>query len=248
MTVVAVEPADLGSWEAAFCTGCRREMDPRVLVDLDAEPGGYDGDARGPHVVHLTATPPEGPGDGPTECGWVREAIWSGRFLVEVGTGEVLAVEQPEGFAVRDRASAEWVLERIFDAEADDAALEERKRILVRNIERMQEAQRRRAAWLRRRFEPELREWARAELEGKRGRTIRTPFGTLSFRKGRRRVVVEDEDGAVAWARRHRPEAVRVEERLLVSRLAEGDSPDGCRIVPPEDAFEIRCVPGPGRS
>jgi hypothetical protein len=220
--------AEFEEWDAAWCCSCQTEV---------GEPSAFTQGV----FAHV------GP-NGILGCGPVVEAVWSGRYLIDVSTGEVLAIEQPAGFTVRDQASAEWVLERIFDAESQEAALGERLRIIAKNIVEMQAAQRRRVEWLRKRFEPELRQWAEHELEGKRTRSIRTPFGTLSFRKGQRKVAVDDEAPAVEWAEKNRPDAVKVTKKLLVSALEEGDCPPGCRIVPPEDRFKIECVPDRARA
>lgn len=173
-------------------------------------------------------------------------------LYVDRDTGEIVGVatanESGGGFRVRDRASAEWVLERIFEAESEYDALKRRLDTYARNIFDMQAEHARRAKWLRKRFGDELEAWARAELEGQKQRTVRTPFGRLSFRKRKARVVVTDEDAVLAWAKVNESNAVKVIEKFLVSEvradrlrvwLTGGPVPPGFAIEPEHDTFKI---------
>lgn len=190
----------------------------------------------------------------------VAPAVEHGDYIVNPATGEVLGLLEDEALAgddglfhVTDRPSAEWVMERIFEAYAEVAALERRKRIILANLEDMAKVHERRAMWLERRFSAELEAWARSELEKKKGRTVKTPFGVLRFRKKPGRVVIVDEQTAKRYARDYHSEALKVEERLLISKLALPD--DFFEHVAPEvsglawegESETFAIVPGSGK-
>lgn len=172
-----------------------------------------------------------------------------GGALVDVDTGEIVGVarmdetDPQEPFRVRDQDSAEWVLERILEAESEADALGRRKALIVDNLDRMQREHTRRAEFFRERFGPQLEEWARGQLNGKKARTLRTPYGSLAFRKKAARLVIEDEEQAIADCLDNAPDAVKTTYRLLVSMLPAGVVPKGCRVEPGGDSFRIEVLP-----
>jgi len=177
-------------------------------------------------------------------------------LLVDELTGEILGVAPGAGvdtargslFRVRDRDTAEWVLERLFEAESEILALDRRLETYTRNIEAMKAEHERRASWLRERFGDELREWAGSELAGQKKRTVRTPYGSLSFRKLAARVVVKDEAAAIEWAKANQSNAVKVTEKFLISAVPSermqlwqngGPRPPCFDVEPERDHFTI---------
>jgi hypothetical protein len=160
---------------------------------------------------------------------------------VDLATGEVVGLvrEAEQPFRVDSRGAAEWILEMLLTAESETAALEVRKRVVIDNIESMQRDHERRAIWLRERFGPELEAWARSELEGKKQRTVKTPWGRLSFRRRKARLVVDDESKAIAWAVDNCAEAVKTTSKFLVSQVPDELMPDGCHVEPERDGFSI---------
>lgn len=173
------------------------------------------------------------------------KVIQHGDYLVDIETGEVLGMVGTERFCVHDRDSAEWVLRKLWDAEAEVAAIRARRKVLLDNLEAMEAEHQRRVEWLRWRFGPELEEWATDELEGKKVRSIKTPFGTLSFRRKPPRVVVTDEARAIASLEEAGyTDAVKVQRSVLVSMLPDGwvslQRPDGFSVEAGSDGFSIK--------
>lgn len=173
-----------------------------------------------------------------TEPGIIRH----GDYLVNEATGEItgLAVDQEAPFRVHDQSSAEWVLEKLHEAESQVAAIAARRSVLLANLEAMERPIMHRVEWLRMRFGRELEEWAKRELAGQKVRSVRTPFGALSFRKVKAQLVVDDEKQAAAWAKAQAPEAVKVTEKFLVSRVPAGAVPPGCHIAPARESFTVK--------
>lgn len=154
-------------------------------------------------------------------------------LIIDLDSGEVLGVVT-EGFRVTDEASADWVLERIASAEAD--ALRDRA-LLASVAERLEakiKASERRAEWLRSRFGPELEEFARAGLEGSKSKTLKLTWGSLSFRSKPAALKIVDQEKAVKWAEMFDHEAVKVEKRVLVTKM-HPDWADALQVAPPEE-------------
>jgi hypothetical protein len=157
-------------------------------------------------------------------------------LLVDLATGEVLGVAN-EAFSVKDAASAEWVLERIAAAEADalrDKALLDSVKERLESKIRASES---RAEWLRGRFGEELSEFARAELQGGKSKTLKMTWGSLSFRSKPSALKIVDQEKAVKWAEAYVPESVKVEKKVLVSQL-RGDWVEALSIAPPHELDE----------
>ena len=163
-------------------------------------------------------------------------------FIVDTETGEVLGHAQAhERFVVDSSNAAEWVLERIQAADADVAACDARLKAISENIAAMRKEHEKRKDWLLMRFAAELEAFAAAELDGKKTRTFKTPFGSLSFRTAPGSVKVLDMEEAVKWAKMYEPEAVKVTETVLVSKVTHPNSlPDCFEVSGPADKFYIK--------
>jgi hypothetical protein len=141
-------------------------------------------------------------------------------FYIDADTGEVLGMMEPaERFHVHDQHSAEWVLSKRFDIEARKYALERQKAALIANMDVLIAEQDARLKWLDMRFAGELRDWAAQMLAGLKTRTLKTPFGRLSFRKTPAKITVVDADKALEWAWEHHPQAVKTSHRFLISEV-----------------------------
>jgi len=140
-------------------------------------------------------------------------------YLVDPETGEVLGLAStptPE-FEVTDVDSAEWVLAKIGEADAEILKLQ---LMLNGSIERMTKrikAQQRRSDYLRARFEPGLTEVARKNLP-KSGKTWNALNGSVAFRATKDRVDVpkENTDQAIGWLKKKGlNEAIKTTESIL---------------------------------
>ena len=154
---------------------------------------------------------------------------WHDDYLIDTNTGEIVetwhGVQNPtaEPFRVDSLVAAEWVLDRMARREAALVALDKRRLAIIHNLDALANTEQRALDGLHRRFDAELEAFARAELEraGGRTKTLRTAFGSISFRivKASRRIV--DMAAAVAWAKRWTPQAVRVKEDVLLSEMEQ---------------------------
>ena len=157
-------------------------------------------------------------------------------YTIDEETGEMTA-EVP-AFAVKDAASAEWVLERIQQLDAQEAALKARQEAILANIQTERGRIDARKKGLLFRFEGQLAEFARENLpKGKKSWVC--PFGTLGFRTSKGSTKVLDKDVALAWAQDNAPEAVKVEMSVLVSKLPDVELPPCFEVTQPEDRFYI---------
>jgi hypothetical protein len=117
-------------------------------------------------------------------------------------------------FVIHDRATAAWAIGKINAARAE---LEYRKQAAADWID---EAERELERLEKRFSSEELRRWGEANLpDGKKTLILKT--GRLEYRNQPARFVVTDEAKAAAWAKKHLPTAIKVEERLLRSVLID---------------------------
>lgn len=198
--------------EPRFCRGCETFIEPDEWIPRK-------------NLIEPTFHGVSAGDDQMRRCGPLVEAITSGSLVFSPTTGEVFAIRTPgEKFEITDRDSAEWAMERIFEAEADLEALIRREEILLENLRSMRHPIEKRVEWLRARFAGELEEWARAELEGSKTRTVKTPFGKISFRGHGARISIADHDRALEWAKAREDvpdEAIKITEKLLISKIPE---------------------------
>lgn len=142
-------------------------------------------------------------------------------YWIDPETGEVVGVVEPKPeFRVDSRQAAEWVLQKLMDAEADVFAIQAREKAVLDNLAAQKKAAARKAEWLRARFGPELEEFARQELAGQKGKTLTLDYGKVSFRAVAGKVTVADE----ARAMESFPEAVKVTKSLLISQVPKAQA------------------------
>lgn len=164
-------------------------------------------------------------GDGPTDA--PDNHVWRNGVLYDAETGEILGTVHEHEFHVDSVEAAEWVLERIGEREAAILARQEHLKAIVANYDAMQRADERELAALHGRFDPELTAFALGVLEaqGWRTKTLRTLFGSISFRTIPARLRVIDAAAALDWALAHIPECVRhtVNDRDVIAALQRFD-------------------------
>jgi hypothetical protein len=117
-------------------------------------------------------------------------------------------------------------MNRLSSAEADVLAETKRLQAVVANVEKLLALKNRRVEWLKARYELSANDVAEGLLPRKPDGTFRTktytcPWGQVAFREVKPKVVVNNPQLAVAWAKSHAPDAVKVAESILVSKLPE---------------------------
>ena len=76
-------------------------------------------------------------------------------------------------------------------------------------------------------------------------KTYRCVYGTVSFRKKNPRIVVKDDEKAIAWAEANVPEAVVTTKKVLVSKVSIENLPadtDAFEVIPAEESMAIKTL------
>jgi len=147
----------------------------------------------------------------------------------------------PPALTVRDAESANWVVRKIVEARAYAERCE-----LWAEHEKMRA--RREEDFLMLRFGRELRDYARASIaeHGDRRKSVALPAGTIGFRRAGAKLVIEDEEAVLRWARKTQPNLVVIQESISKSGLTQyfeetGEiPPGGVRVEPEKDKFYIK--------
>ena len=146
-----------------------------------------------------------------------------------------------DSFAVTDDVSANWVVRKINEARAysqrcsDWCANEQSK---ARRTEEF-------FLW---RYGDQLLRWAQAKIveQGGQRKSVNLPAGAVGFRRESAKVVVDDEQAVIRWAKTNCPALVTVMEKLSKSALNEhiektGELPTaGVHIEPERERFYVR--------
>lgn len=142
-------------------------------------------------------------------------------FSEAVGQTDDQIVYQ-ERFEVNSREAAEWVLDKMADADAAAIAIKARKAAFLENIDKQMNAVVNRHRYLVGRFQPDLQAWAERELAITKRKSITLDNGTLKFSACGGGIKVLDEEAALEWARDFAATAIKKTETVLVSLLPEG--------------------------
>lgn len=73
--------------------------------------------------------------------------------------------------------------------------------------------------------------------EGIKKKSVDHLYGTVGWRKTREKVEVVDDSKAIPFLRKEAPEAIKVSERILVSKIPADVQVPGTKRIPAEDKF-----------
>jgi ADP-ribose pyrophosphatase YjhB (NUDIX family) len=149
-------------------------------------------------------------------------------------------------------------MNRINRAESDLVAERVRLKAVIDNCERMVELKRKRVEWLTAMYQNSAAQIAESLLPRKadgsyRSKTYTCPWGQVAFRDVKSKVVVDNQQLAVAWAKLNAPDAVKVVESVLVSKLPDDkvaewidsqdhNAPWGFNIEPGRQSVTLKTV------
>jgi len=105
-------------------------------------------------------------------------------------------------FAVSGLSSANWVMKRLAECEADEAEVRAMIDAEIESIrqraERILQPIARKREFFSLVYGPQLEEFAKDRLEGQKTRSLKLLHGTIGFRKSPDKVVIDDEAAAIA--------------------------------------------------
>jgi len=157
----------------------------------------------------------------------------TGEYVGHVDTG--LA----KRFEIDSEDAANWVLQKMLKAESAITAINQTPeviaaRTIIANAESMAKDHQKRLDGLHARFDDELAQWTRKQLDGK-SKTWKSIYGSVSFRSVGESVKVRDEHKAIAWAKTFAKDAVKVSEKFLISLLSDSERDQ----AKSDNAFEV---------
>lgn len=117
---------------------------------------------------------------------------------------------------------AERVLEKILAAESEIEALRNRISAITSHVNAMIADKQRVIDSLRYLYEPALEAIARRELEGKKAKHVKTPFGRFGYRThpGHLEYLIRESD-VLDWCKRHYPDKVHRKEWVNKTEVAD---------------------------
>jgi len=140
--------------------------------------------------------------------------------------GEFAGFAVPETFSVKDQESCDWVLRKFLDIESQINAVELSAEVLaakaiLANAESMRKGMYTKYRWLEMRFQNELVEYAKKQLEGKKERTFKTVLGSIALRTKKGGLRVLDKAKALEVAKLAKwTDAIKTTEEFQISGLA----------------------------
>lgn len=157
-------------------------------------------------------------------------------YILNPDTGEILGLAStPKAdFAVVDVPTAEWVLEKMLQAQAAAEALESTPEVIfaravLANIEKLKKPHLQKIDYLKKFFGDAIIEVAKNNLP-KKGKTWQSAFGSVAFRKTGAKLDIGDEEKAAKWLAANYPESIRLvadldqltpDDRAFLASLAE---------------------------
>ena len=146
----------------------------------------------------------------------------------------------PEAFAVRDAASANWVIRKVVEARKYAERVQSWATAELRRAEREEE-------FLLRRFGSELEAWARRQIESRHDgrKSVSLPAGMVGFRIEQARLDVTDERTLLAWCKTHLPAAIKTAESIMKTTVTDhikttGECPSGAEIGGGGEKFYVK--------
>lgn len=149
-------------------------------------------------------------------------------YLYDEETGECAGLANP-GYlpsVLETEDDLQHYLRRLMEAESRLQAEEKQYQSVLANVRKMVQRRRSQVEWLRRTYESQSGKIAETLLPRKadgsfRTKTYRCPWGSVSLRETKPALKIQEKDVALAFVKMECPDAVKVEESVLVSRISE---------------------------
>jgi len=177
--------------------------------------------------------------------GLIRENGW----VIDPNTGEVVgAYGWLETGAVESEQDL-WILQKKM-LDVDSLIIGERAQLkrIQEMCEKRIKALESRRSWMELKYGVTATEVAR-ELLPRNKKTYTSPYGEITFRSSKAKIKFTNQEAAVAWDKCYQPDAIKVAESVLVSKLSaqsvsdlttyEGIRPDGCEITPEQEVVKF---------
>jgi hypothetical protein len=147
----------------------------------------------------------------------------------------------PKRFCIDSENAANWLVRKVVAARNYGVAVKAYSEKELRRASREEEV----LLFL---FSRQAEEWARVEIErlGGRRKSIILPAGSMCLRHEKTKLIVDDEQAVIAWARSRVPQAIQTAEKLLKSVLniyfeSTGELPEaGAHLEREREKFSIR--------
>lgn len=161
------------------------------------------------------------------ETEWVEIVEDGVVHLYDPETGEYVGPKSkwlnPE---IKDESDALSVMRAIADCKAKQLSIKAKYDLLIKQQEAELKRLTGREQWLMATYENQLGRYAEANLPRKadgsyRIKTLCLPWGSIAVRETLARIVPVNTELAVSWVKEHAPEALKVTESVLVSKLPE---------------------------
>jgi hypothetical protein len=157
----------------------------------------------------------------------------------KAGFTEAVDLAVPESFAVRDAASANWVVRKIAESRLYALRVKAWAAAELRRAERQEQ-------FFLMRYGRQLEDWTRLQIEQQhdRRRSVSLPAGNIGFRMEQTRLSVTDEAKLFSWAKANLPSAIRTVETITKTTLTEhlkatGEVANGAEIVGGAERFYV---------
>lgn len=175
----------------------------------------------------------------------IRENGW----VIDQNTGEVVGVYGWLEKGVVETEQDLWILQKKM-LDVDSLVIGERAQL--RRIQEMCEKRIKtlesRRSWMELKYGVSATLVAR-ELLPRNKKTYTSPYGEITFRSSKTKIKFTNQEAAVAWAKTYQPEAIKVSESVLVSKLTQQSvddlvtyseiRPDGCEIIPETEVVKF---------
>lgn len=175
----------------------------------------------------------------------IRENGW----LIDSTTGEVVGVYGWLENGVIENEQELWILQKKM-LEVDSLIVGERaqlKRIQEMCEKRIKQLESRRT-WVETKYGVSATEIARGLLPRNK-KTYTSPYGEITFRSSKAKIKFTNQEAAVTWAKCYQPDAIKVAESVLVSKLSQQSvddlityeqvRPNGCEITPEQEVVKF---------
>ena len=175
----------------------------------------------------------------------IRENGW----IIDPNTGEIVGVYGWLENGVVESEQDLWILQKkMLEVDslilAETAQLKHIQDMFTKRIKQLES----RRTWMELKYGVSATEVAR-QLLPRNKKTYTGQYGEITFRTSKAKIKFTNQEAAVAWAKTYAPDAVKVAESVLVSKLSQENvsdlltysqiRPDGCEITPEQEVVKF---------
>lgn len=146
-------------------------------------------------------------------------------YRFDIDTGEIIENDEilfPKLYKIDNKEKADWVLAKILECNSKIQEINNRKKIIIENLNNQIKEHENRLLFFNERFGKQMEEFASEALKGSKKKSLQLDHGKIGFRECRGSTKILDLKKALEWLEQEMLlDAINVTRSIFVSKIPD---------------------------